>query len=714
MRPARPPLIHKVASGGATRLWLGLLVFSVVLTVLASYFPWLRTFPKDWALPIPTWINAAATPFFETLRPIGQTIALIVASVLSAIRAVLTALPWPSIVLIVSLIALRARGRGMALFAAAALMAVVALGYWPKAMNTLALVLVVVPASVILGFLFGALADRLPRIQPAMIAVLDVMQTYPAFGYLIPLLLTFGFGVTGGLVASIIFAIPPMVRNTIVGLREVPPAIVESALMAGARPGQLFWQARVPAAMPQLLVGVNQSTMAALSMVIIIAIIGGYNDIGWEVLSAMRSAEMGRSVGAGLVIVLLAIILDRITRGLAEPKAPGTVPAISDRALVAGIALTLAVGLGIRLSGIDLLPGEAGQQFFKRIDSWLLAFVAWSAPFFAVLRNAITYCVMLPMRLGFSGAASPMVWGFKLTPAVMAAYIIVAVAIACLIARRDLRAGIAVGFALLLFWTGLPNFSWIGVFVLTGVATWRTGGWRLLVLALSTLLLAGLTGLWAPMMQSIYLCAVAVMICFIIGGAFGILAAENDRVSAILRPINDALQTMPQFVFLIPALMLFKVGEFTALIAIVLYAIVPPVRYVEHGLRNVSPQLIEATRQLGATRRQMLWQVKLPLARPSIRLGLNQTIMAAISMLVIAALVGTRELGQQVYVALSKADAGAGLVAGWIIAAIALVADRMLRLPDKARPADPEEEAGPDPRTAAPTSERPMNDAARV
>ena len=161
--------------------------------------------------------------------------------------------------------------------------------------------------------------------------------------------------------------------------------------------------------------------------------------------------------------------------------------------------------------------------------------------------------------------------------------------------------------------------------------------------------------------------------------AIGLWAASSDRVSAVVRPICDTLQTMPQFVFLIPALMFFKVGEFTALIAIVLYAVVPPIRYVEHGLRHVDRGVLEAVRQMGTTPWQRLWQVRLPLAMPVIALGVNQTIMAALAMLAIAALVGTRDLGQQVYVALGKADAGLGLVAGLAIAFIAIVSDRLIR-----------------------------------
>ncbi|VDC25184.1 Glycine betaine/carnitine transport permease protein GbuB [Pseudogemmobacter humi] len=661
------------------RIWAGLLALCLILTVLAHFCPWLRNFPAGLTLPLAEGLNLAVTPLFEAARPLGRIVAVLVETPLGLIRAGLAWAPWPAMVLAAMLIALRAVGRGFALFTGAGLLAVVGMGYWPKAMNTLALILISVPLAVVLGFALGVLAFYRPRLRPAVIAALDVMQTWPAFGYLIPLLLLFGFGPTAGLAASVVFSIPPMVRNTLVGLGDVPPAVVESALMAGARPGQLFWQARVPTALPQLLVGVNQTTMASLSMVIIIAIIGGFNDIGWEVLSAMRAAEMGRSLGAGLVIVLLAILLDRITRGLAERRDPRLPRSLSGRGLAFGFGAALLLALA--LSGQDLLPGDAGQRALRRLDGWLLEFVTWSAPFFAVLRNVITWGVMLPLRLGFSGSASPMVWGFALTPGVTLAYAGASAALALGLGWRRPGAGIALGFASLLFWTGLPNFPWIGVFAVIATATWRAGGAGLCLLALSGLGIAGVSGLWGAMMQSICLCAVAVLICFAAGGALGVAAAQSDRFSAVLRPVSDTLQTMPQFVFLIPALMLFRVGEFTALIAIVLYAIVPPIRYVEHGLRNVRADLVEAGRQMGTTPWQLLWQVKLPLARSSVRLGLNQTIMAALSMLVIAALVGTRELGQQVYVALSKADAGAGLVAGWIIACIALVADRMLRAP---------------------------------
>ena len=136
---------------------------------------------------------------------------------------------------------------------------------------------------------------------------------------------------------------------------------------------------------------------------------------------------------------------------------------------------------------------------------------------------------------------------------------------------------------------------------------------------------------------------------------------------------------MPQFVYLIPVLMFFQVGDFSALIAVIAYAIVPMIRYTEHGIRNVRPDIIEAAEAMGCTRRQILFQIQLPMALPEIMLGLNQTIMYGLAMLVIAALVGTRDLGQLVYIALGKADTGKGLVAGLSIALIAMITDRIIQ-----------------------------------
>jgi glycine betaine/proline transport system permease protein len=180
-------------------------------------------------------------------------------------------------------------------------------------------------------------------------------------------------------------------------------------------------------------------------------------------------------------------------------------------------------------------------------------------------------------------------------------------------------------------------------------------------------------------MITLYLCGISVVLAMLIGVPVGVLAAERDWLWSGVRIGIDTLQTLPSFVYLMPAVMLFRVGDFTAMIAVVAYSVVPAIRYTVLGLRGVDPRLIEAGRAMGATEGQILWRIKLKLALPEIMLGLNQTVMFALSMLVITALVGTRDLGQEVYIALTKANAGQGLVAGLAIAFIAIIADRLIQ-----------------------------------
>ena len=209
-------------------------------------------------------------------------------------------------------------------------------------------------------------------------------------------------------------------------------------------------------------------------------------------------------------------------------------------------------------------------------------------------------------------------------------------------------------------------------------AGWRLGGlWLALLVAVLTTFCAA-TGLWVQTMATVYLCGVAALIAAIIGIPIGVLAAKNKRVAGIILPIIDTLQTIPSFCFIIPVVMLFRVGDVTAVIATVAFAIVPAIRYTEHGLRQVPQELIEAGRVSGCTRTQLFFRVELPMALPEILLGINQTILMSLSMIIICAMIGTRDLGQEVFKALAKADAGKGIVAGLCIAFIGMIGDRLI------------------------------------
>ncbi|MDX8498561.1 ABC transporter permease subunit [Mesorhizobium sp. VK4C] len=665
--------------------WCGLALLTALCLLLKTEFPWLVAFPKEWTLPLAAQVNAVTDAVVAVVQPAFRALSALLDAPMRGARLALAWLPWPAVMLGVAALALKSSGGRLAIFALAALAYILLAGYWPQSMNTLALVLLAVPISTVLGFLLGVLGYVHPRLRPVLLGALDLMQTVPAFAYLIPLLLLFGFGPVVGLIASAIYATPPMVRNTMLGLDRVPAAISEAGLMSGCTRRQQFWQVEVPTALPQLLVGFNQTTMAALSMVIVAAIIGGFEDIGWEVLSSMRKAEFGQSILSGLVIALLAILIDRLTIGFArEPEAGPTraMEWITPRRLALSLAVALAGAIAIRLGapGATLLPETGLRMEMGTVNLWLLGLVRDYAWFFNGMRNAVLYCLLLPMRIGISGSATPAMWGFALPPSALAVYVALVLALAVLAMRRfGWRAAVAVLAAGLVLYTGFLGLPWPVFILAVALLAGQVAGLRLGLFALAGFALILVNGLWPQLVQSLYLCTLAVLLCLLVGGALGTWAAHSDRASRILKPICDALQTMPQFVFLIPALMFFKVGEFTALIAIMLYAIVPPIRYVEHGLRHVRADVVEAVEQMGATPLQTLLQAKLPLALPVVMLGLNQTIMAALSMLAIAALVGTRDLGQAVYVALGKADAGMGLIAGLSIAFLAILADRLIQ-----------------------------------
>jgi len=347
-------------------IWLAAIAFALLCLMLRQSVDWIAAYPANWVLPIPDVINAFTDWFDSIFQPFFRAISFALDKPMRAIQSVLQWLPWPAVMLLVGVTALRAGGWKLALFAVASLAYLVIVDYWTQSMNTLALVILAVPLSVVVGFALGVLADRVPKAIPVIEAALDTMQTMPAFAYLIPLLLLFGFGPVVGLIASAIYAIPPMVRNTLLGLQQVPPAIKESGQMSGCTRRQRFWHVEVPTAMPQILVGVNQTTMAVLSVVIIAAIIGGFSDIGWEVLSSMRKAQFGQSMLSGAVIALMAMVIDRITIGFARNKAAhrgsaagwlrGWNFALSLlAALLIAVLLRFAIGTGTLLPGLEFV-----------------------------------------------------------------------------------------------------------------------------------------------------------------------------------------------------------------------------------------------------------------------------------------------------------------------------------------------------------------------
>jgi glycine betaine/proline transport system permease protein len=631
--------------------WAAVFAISLAFMHLPGVPRWAMEIPRGWRIPVQRWISATMdwlvndagfglftfrelTRFLSAILDVPLAIAtsLFATGLLSgegsAAIQLLPPLPWLAVLVGAALLAWHAGGAGLAAFAAAAFLYLAAFGQWESAMVTLSSIVIAVPFGVAGGLLLGIAGFRAPRFRRAMLPVLDGMQTIPVFAYLIPILFLFGFGPVAALIATIIYAMPPMVRVTMLALDNVPPEIVEFGRMAGCTKRQLIARVMMPVARVPLMVGVNQVIMLSLNMVIIASMIGA-GGLGYDVLTSLRRLDIGGGIEAGLAIVVLAVALDRISQAYAvrAARAAGASgePFARRYALPLAAAAVLFLWL-LALAFPALLTYPAALQVTTA--SYWDALVAWlNVNFFdafEALKTAVLLNVLVPVKRFM--LAQPWPWGT------------------------------AVVFA----------------------AAWVIAGRRRAVIAGAFCLFIAFTGFWEPAMVTVYLVGVSVVIVALIGIPIGIAAGLNERLWGVVQAVIDTLQTLPSFVYLIPVVMLFRVGDFTAMIAVILYALAPAIRYTALGVREVNPALIEAARAMGTTRLQRLTKVRLPLALPEIMLGVNQTIMLAISMLVITALVGTRDLGQEVYIALTKADVGRGLVAGLGVAMIAMIADRLM------------------------------------
>lgn len=657
--------------------WLTAVLVGLALRQFPELVPALVKYPDTLTLPVQSLLNSAMDLAVDGTAWFFRAVSWLMEWPVKGAQSALQHTPWSVTTAAFALIGYRAGGWKLACFTAFAFLYMAVIGYWSESMNSLALVSISVPLAILVGFTLGIWGFYSNRAYRVLMPSLDVLQTIPAFSYLLLILLLFGFGTTVGLIASILFSFPPMVRNTILGLRGVDETIIESARMSGATEFQSFRLVRLPAAKRQILLGINQVTMASLSMVIVASIIGGTSDIGWEVLSTMRKAQFGESLLAGTVIALMAMVLDRVTVGWAtggRPAAGSSTRILIAGGLVGSVLLVLSFIVPALMDYPEALVFFPADIFNDALSTVTVKFNG----FFEAIKSVAFFYLMLPLKIGFQQAVSPFTWGFSVTPA-MAWIYAAAIALAAGVSWRAGRVGGAISILVCgyLLAIGLTNVPWIVLAVLLILSAWRAGGMKIALGMTMGILFLLVSGLWDKAILSLYLCGAAVVLSFVVGTAIGIVASESDRVSAAIRPINDTLQTMPLFVILIPFVMIFKIGELTALLAIMAYATVPAIRYAEHGLRNLPEDVLEAGRMLGSTRWQILFLIKLPLALPSLMLGLNQTIMYGISMLVIAALVGTNGLGQIVYIGLGDGDFGVGMTAGVGMAIIAILADRM-------------------------------------
>ncbi|MEU9476375.1 ABC transporter permease subunit [Streptomyces sp. NPDC048191] len=550
-------------------------------------------------------------------------------AVVLSVRAVyltLLAAGWTGVTVFGALVAWRVAGVRLAAGTAMAFLACGALGMWVPTMQTLALMVVAVLASVIVGALLGLAAGLSDRLDRALRPVLDTMQVLPAFAYLLPVVLVFGIGVPAAVLATVVYAAPPMARLTALGLRGADPEVLEAVESLGATRRQRLLTARIPLARGELLLGLNQTIMMALSMAVIASVIGA-GGLGDRVYQALASVDVGQALAAGIPIVLLAIVLDRVT-GAAGAGETG-----EGRSRTIGWPYALAVTVAVALAG----------RLLGRLD--------WPSGATLNIAEPVNRAVDWMTNHLYSGV--PVVGGTADWAGHFTTWVL------------DPVRG------------GLQWLPWWSVLLIVAALAWSIGTWRTALTAVLAMAAIGVLGVWEPALDTLSQVLAAVAVTLVLGFATGIAAARSDRVERALRPVLDVFQTMPQFVYLIPVVALFGVGRAPAVAAAVVYALPAVVRITAQGLRQVDPAALESARSLGATGRQQLWQVQLPLAKRSLLLAVNQGVVLVLAVVIIGGLVGGGALGYNVAFGLAQGDLATGLVAGAAIVCLGLMLDRV-------------------------------------
>jgi glycine betaine/proline transport system permease protein len=503
------------------------------------------------------------------------------------------------------------------------------LGMWTDSLDTLALIVLSVLVALVIGIPVGIYSARHPAVERVLRPVLDAMQTIPAFSYLIAIVLLFSIGATSAMIATVIFALPPVIRLTSLGIREVPPDAVEAGVSFGTTGRQLLRKVQLPLAKPAIMVGVNQTIMMALGIIVIAATIG-YPGLGLQVYKALQGLHVGQALGAGLAIVAMAIVLDRVTYGWSQRDLSVTTISffgrtVSRRLVAVGLLLTVVVAV---IVGRQVLR----QQDFP--DAWVVSIAKPVDRLDESIIGAVG---------GFTSWLTDVANIYALNP------------------LRGLLQGVPWWMVCL----GAAAGAW--------AAARRIG---LTIAAFVCIAAIGFVGQWDNAMDTLSQVVVGVVLSVAIAIPIGIWSARSDRVQRALKPLLDGMQTLPQFVYLVPVIALFHVGRVPGVIAALIYALPPCIRLTDLGIRQVPTDRVEAAVAFGATDWQLLRKVQLPLAKPSIMLGVNQTIMMVLSVVIIAGLVGGEGLGYQVINGLSH-DFGTGLIAGICILLLAVVIDRI-------------------------------------
>ncbi|WP_460071589.1 ABC transporter permease [Streptomyces sp. YKOK-I1] len=504
-------------------------------------------------------------------------------------------------------------------------------GLWQESMDTLALTLSAVLVALLFAIPLGVWAGLSDRFNRVVTPFLDFMQTMPTFVYLAPLTLFFLIGGASAAIATLIYAAPPAIRITAHAIRSVPTTTVEAADSLGATRRQALLKVLLPMSKRTVVMGVNQTIMAALAMVTIAALIDAPG-LGKTVVQALQSLDVGTAFNAGLAIVVMAIVLDRVTTAASarEESARNSKNRFlkwRKQLLGAGAAVTAVL---IYLSHTYLwaaeFPGEGSTG--SAIASAADTATTWAQDNLSGLTNAF---------------------------------------------RDAITNGLLNPFQTLL--TDSPWWVVAGVLVSLAVVL---GGWRA---GVTTVVCVGLlvgTGMWSDAMTTLASTLVATVLVMVLGIVFGVWMGRSRMVDRVMRPSLDAAQVMPPFVYLVPFLALFGATRFTAIVAALVYAAPVAIKIIADGVRAVPEATVEAATSAGCNTWQIITKVQLPMSRSALTLATNQGLIYVLSMVVVGGLVGAGALGYDVVAGFSQGQLyGKGLAAGLAIVLLGVMFDRI-------------------------------------
>tara|TARA_B100001079_G_scaffold82904_1_gene71223 strand:+ start:54 stop:2180 length:2127 start_codon:yes stop_codon:yes gene_type:complete len=684
-------IVDKSGSSKSVITYVAILLVFLVALFLSSQSEGPSKLPKVVTdeFTFTAWVNDGEDYLKKNYRWITKIIAGYIKSGYYFLEDFLIDSPWLLVASIIFLPCLIAGGLRLGLYSLFVIYFWGAVGMWDESLQTVALMGLSVLLCVFFGVILGVLCSQSDRFDGFMKPILDTMQVMPAFVYLFPALFFFGIGGAPAILATMIYAMPPVIRLTNSGIRQVSKDTIESATSFGSSKLQLLFKIKIPLSLPSIMMGINQVIMMALALVVLACFIGA-EGIGGQVWLAIRNLDVGWAMEGGLCILFMAIMFDRFSMSLTKQKdiLPSDVqpfyllPQSWEKFQVARLIekpiLYLHFAINLICKSVTNLIATFVKYIFsifnKENAEDLREFL--SRRYYVIPSFIVFIIISLVDSYLISIGTFPEEWKLSIRQPIADGVKSLTINPGFIAFTKGLRAFVYLNLLRPLdtFLTHIPWWYTMSVFVAIG---YFTVGLRFAIITALLLLFIGACGIWPQSMITLSSVLVSVVLCFAIGVPLGIIASYNQRFKEVLNVVLDAMQTLPYFCYLIPVLMFFGGGIVSAVLATVIYSIPPIIRLTALGLTQVSGTYSEVSRSFGGTLLQTLQKIKFPLAVPSLVIGFNQTVVMAFAMQIVTPLIGGKGLGLEVFNGLARSDTGRGLAAGIGIVLLAIIIDRI-------------------------------------